>query len=336
MRTLSDKAIQFRTYPVVPRKRIKFDEDTPVDYQSFGSDATVYRCLGGYFTHHTYNLLDYFVSYWFEIFNRKWMEKFGGSFPKKIDDSVIENLSELSPFLKMKKFESADFSDYRINLYLQLEDYAIMPEVSDLDMRKHPSLNYLSSPKLYDVIEKSSKAKIKVEYPMRTIKENSKRKMLGWTNLANLNDQSPWSKLFDFRLLNERKARDGRVVERIYKFGINDLIGLSMIHNTICGGTWSVNPKLYALSGDAQLLYRYLIIAGKRTRNHRIDYIASRIGLREKQKSRLAKTIESIFEELKQAGLINAYSSDARRNGNIYYSFVMHKSPAKDKRVGKR
>ena len=33
------------------------------------------------------------------------------------------------------------------------------------------------------------------------------------------------------------------------------------------GGTWSVNPELYALSGDAQLLYRFLVITGSKQKN---------------------------------------------------------------------
>jgi hypothetical protein len=336
MRILSDKAIQFRTYPVVPRKRVTFDEDTPVDYMSFGSDAPVFKCLGGYFTHHTYNVLDFFVSYWSEIFNRKWVEMFGGNFPKKIDDQVIQRMSELSPILRMNHINAVELTDYRIDLYQQLNDYTIIPEISDVDMRKYPSLNRLSSAKLHEVIDKSSRSRIKTDYPMRVVKENGKRIMLGWTSLTNLRDQAPWSKLFDYRLLTEKKARDGRVIERVYKFGFNDLIGLGMIHNTICSGTWSVNPKLYTVSGDAQLLYRYLIIAGSRSKNHRIDYLAHRIGYREKQKSRLSKCIGRLFEELRQAGLIEGYARQSCGNGNIYYSFVMFRSSAKKKRVEKR
>jgi hypothetical protein len=125
------------------------------------------------------------------------------------------------------------------------------------------------------------------------------------------------------------------VIERIYKFGFNDLIGLGMIHNTICGGTWSVNSKLYIVSGDAQLLYRYFIISGSRSKNHRIDYIAHRIGYREKQKSRLIKCIGRLFEELKQVELIKSYACQSCGNGNICYSFAMFRSSAKNKRVEK-
>ena len=213
MRILSDKAIQFRTYPVVPRKRVTFDEDTPVDYMSFGSDAPVFKCLGGYFTHYTYNLLDFFVSYWSEIFNRKWVEMFGGNFPKKIDDQVIQRMSELSPILRMNHINTVELTDYRIDLYQQLNDYTIIPKISDVDMRKHQSLKGLSSSKLHEVIDKSSRARIKTDYPLRVVKENGKRKMLGWNSLANLRDQAPWSKLFDYILLTEKKARDRHVIE---------------------------------------------------------------------------------------------------------------------------
>jgi hypothetical protein len=168
-------------------------------------------------------------------------------------------------------------------------------------------------------------------YSLRVIKEKQKRKFLGWEDISNLDDQYAWSSLFDFKLLKERRAKDGRVIERIYKFGFNDLLGIAMIHNTICGGTWSVNPNFYVLSGDAQLLYRYLVITGSRYNNHRIDYIGHRIGWREKQKSRLADGIGRLFEELKQAGLIVSYARRNNNHGNIYFSFEIHKPKAKSK-----
>ena len=70
MRTLSDKAIQFRTYPVISRKRIKYDPETPVEFTEFESTVPAFKCLGGYFSHNTYRLLDYFTSHWFEIASR--------------------------------------------------------------------------------------------------------------------------------------------------------------------------------------------------------------------------------------------------------------------------
>jgi len=39
------------------------------------------------------------------------------------------------------------------------------------------------------------------------------------------------------------------------------------------GGTWSVNPELYALSGDAQLLYRFLVIAGSKQKNQSLIWV---------------------------------------------------------------
>lgn len=236
----------------------------------------------------------------------------------------------------MKQIEIGELADQRIDHFQQLRDYTIITAISDVEMRKHPSLNGLSSRKLCEVIDKSSKARIKTEYPLKVVKENGKRKMLGWNSVTNLDDRSPWSNLFEYRLLRKKKGKDGRVVERIYKFGFNDIIGLGMIHNTICKGTWSVNPKLYTVSGDAQLLYRYFVIAGSRSRNHRIDYIGLRLGYRERQKSRLVKGIGTLFEELKQAGLIKSYACQNCGNGNIYYSFVIFKSPAKKKKVEKR
>lgn len=331
MKILSEKAIHFRTYPVIPRKRITFDEGAPVKKSLFESDTPIFKCQGGYFTHYTYNLLDFFVSYWFEIFNGKWRIGFGGNFRRKIDDQIIERLSQLSPILRMNQFDASELADQRIELFQQLEAFTIITEISDFEMRKHPSLNKLSSKKLFEVIEKTSKAKIKTEYPVRVVKEKGKRKILGWKTVSNLSDHLPWSSLFEYKLLEEKTGKDGRVNERIYKFGFNDLFGMAMIHNTICGGTWSVNPKLYSVSGDAQLLYRYFVIAGSRSKNHRIDYIGHRLGYREKQKSRLARCIGRIFQEIKEAGLISNFDCQNNCHGKIYFSFEIHKSTAKNK-----
>lgn len=97
MRSLTDKAIQFRTYPVVPRKRVSFDKSKALIQPLFESDSPIFKCLGGYFTHHTYNLLDFFVSRWLEIFNGKWRVMYGSNFSNKIGDQTIERLSEISP-----------------------------------------------------------------------------------------------------------------------------------------------------------------------------------------------------------------------------------------------
>ena len=97
MRTLSDKAIQFRTYPVIPRKRIKYDTETPVEFNEFESTVPAFKCLGGYFSHNTYRLLDYFTSHWFEIASRKWTEEFGGNIPKAFAGRDLDRLKTLSP-----------------------------------------------------------------------------------------------------------------------------------------------------------------------------------------------------------------------------------------------
>ena len=329
MRSLTDKAIQYRTFPVVPRKRVSFDENAPVITSLFESDTPIFKCQGGYFTHHTYNLLDFFVSDWFKTFNGKWRMKYGSNFSNKIESQTIERLSEISPILQMKQIEIGELANQRIDHFQQLRDYTIIEEISDVDMRKHPSIGKLSSSNLSKVIEKSSNTRIKTEYPLRVIKEKGKRKILGWKTVTNISDHLPWSSLFEYRLLEEKTGNDGRVNERIYKFGFNDLFGMTMIHNTICGGTWSVNPKLYSVSGDTQLLYRYLVIAGSRFKNHRIDYIGHRLGYREKQKSRLTRCIRRLFEELEDAGLIKNFECQNNSHGKIYFSFENLKSTRK-------
>jgi hypothetical protein len=315
----------------MPRKRVKFNENTPVIQSSFGSDDEIFCCTGGYFSHHSYNLLDFFVSCWFEIFNKKWKQKYGSGCPKVFSVRSINRLSEFTPILKLNLNGANHLQDYLIYLFQQMGDYTIINEISDLVMRKHQSLQRMSSMQLNEVIDKTSKAKLKIIYPIRIIKEIKKHKFLGWKYISNLEDKYRWGSLFEYGLINERKGKDGRVIERIYKFGFNSLLGIAMIHNTICSGTWSVNPKLYAVSGDAQLLYRYLVITGSRFKNHRIDYIGHRLGWREEQKSRLERGINRLFEELKNAGLIRSYNCKKNGHGKIYYSFEVLKSTGKRK-----
>jgi hypothetical protein len=90
-----------------------------------------------------------------------------------------------------------------------------------------------------------------------------------------------------------------------------------MIHNTVCGGYWTVNTKLYEVSGDAQLLYRYIVVSGARTNNQRIDYLGHRIGLRETQKGRLNEMIRCLLKELEDVGLIENVKlfSNAKKDG---------------------
>ncbi|WP_319405754.1 hypothetical protein [uncultured Desulfosarcina sp.] len=44
----------------------------------------------------------------------------------------------------------------------------------------------------------------------------------------------------EFSEFGSGKGVDGRILERIYKFGFKNPLGLAMIHNTICGGFWSI------------------------------------------------------------------------------------------------
>jgi hypothetical protein len=304
MRALTDKAIQFRTFPVMPRRRVMFDANVPVILTSFESKDPVFKLMGGYFTRHSYNLLDYFVSRWADIATAKWKQQFGTNYPINPFNEDVERLCKMSPMLRFKPEETAKLNDHLIELCRQMQDYAVIPELSDIEMRRHCSLEGLSSQALFEIIDRTSKARLKTEYSLRVIRSEKKKLFLGYQSIFNLGDHQPWSNLFDYRVINERQGQDGRVVERVYKFVFNGMLGIAMIHNTICGGHWTINPKFYEVSADAQLLYRYLVIAGSRTKNHRVDYIGHRIGLREKQKTRLATCITNLFEELKAAGLI--------------------------------
>jgi hypothetical protein len=276
-------------------------------------------------------LLDFFVSYWFEIASKDWMQKFGSKYPKKLYGQNVENLTALTPMLKTDYEDSRQLQSDLIEVCQALRDYVIIDEISDIEMRKHPSLQGISSVNLLNIIEKSSNTKLKTMLQLRMIKGNKKKPYLGWSNLSILDESAPWSKLFDYRLLDGRKGNDGRVIERIYRFGFKSLLGIAMIHNTICGGFWSVNPKLYQVSGDAQLIYRYLVITGARWKNNSIEYIGHRIGWREKQKSRLCSRLKPLFEELCTAGLINSYNLLPCNRNSYMYSFEIKNKGSKKK-----
>jgi len=325
MRALSDKAIQFRTFPVVPRKRVKFDQDETVTFTEFDSSNILFQCQGGFFTHNSYRLLDFFVSYWFDVVCKNWTKTFGGKYPDKVTGKNIENIMAMTPISTDADNCLLQLTNDRIELCQRLKDYAVIDEISDIEMRRHLSLKGISSSGLHEIIKRTSVTKLKLIYQIRSIKETKKRKYFGWTTFSNLSDSAPWWSLFDYRLLDERKGKDGRVIERIYKFGFNNSLALGMIHNTICGGTWNINPKFYQVSGDAQLLYRYLVITGSRRKNNRIDYMGHRIGWREKQKKRLSDRIGSLFTELLEAGLVSSFVISGNQYSNDLISYEIGK-----------
>ena len=331
MKALTDKAVQFRTYPVIPRKRVKFDPDIAVEIDEYGSENTAFKCLGGFFTHNSYCLLDFFVSHWFEIARRNWTTKFGGQYPTDFFGDIVKNFSVLSPILNMNETRLLDLESDLLGLCQSLRDYVIIDEVSDRTMRLHESLKGISSAALKEIIEKTSCARLKLNYPIRTIKTVKKKQFIGYSTWSNTGDGHSWSKIFDFRIIDEVKGTDGRIVERIYKFGFKSPLGVAMIHNTICGGFWSVNPALYQVSLDAQLLYRYLVITGSRRNNHTADYLAHRLGWREKQRSRIIQRLKIHFEELRDAGLIESYEATENLHHGCLFSFRLQSKRAKKK-----
>jgi hypothetical protein len=309
----------------MPRKRVKFDEKKPVVFIEPGSDLPVFKYLGGYFTHNSYRLLDYFTSHWFEVARKKWTQEFGGKYPKNFGGKALEKLAVLTPMFNGNGSSSVQLENDLLDLCRSMQDYAIIEEVSDRQMRKHPSLKGISSAELFEIIKKTSKARLKTNYPVRSLKRKGKKTFIGWETWSNLNDTASWSKLFDYRLLDEKKGADGRIIERIYKFGFNTPLGIAMIHNTICGGFWSVNTNLYQVSADAQLLYRYLVITGSRKKNNSAEFIGYRIGWREKQKKRLASRLEALFQELCEAKLITSYVLSSNCQSGYLFSFEIGK-----------
>lgn len=322
MRTLTDRGILWRTFPVIPRKRVKFNPDEPLEFTLFESNDPVFRCLGGYFTHHSYNLLDWFVSRWDEIAGRIWIEKFRQDRPSSLKNQ-LEYLPKLTPILSWRKEQLFELNQNLPELFQHFQNLAIIPQVSDLEMRKHPALERLSSKGLNEVIERTSKVKIKTIYPIRIL--DPKQKRFEWFYEINLKDTDPWSHLFEYRLLEEIKSQSGKVNERIYKFGFTGLFSLLMIHNTICGGYWNMNPKLYQVSEDAQLLYRYLVIAGSRNQVNRLEYVGHRLGWREKNKKRLAEAFKPILQELVELGLIQGFNIFVQKGKKYFCSIDVGK-----------
>ena len=330
MRTLTDKAIQFRTFPVVPKKRVKFDPNEVVEFIEYGSDNPVFQCRGGYFTHNSYRLLDYFVSHWSEVAQWIFKTKFGEKYPENLFGNNIAKLYELTPILKMTGNGNApDLEHDLLGLCQGMGDFVVIDEVSDYTMRSHPSLSGLSSIDLNRIIEKTSQVQLKIQYSLRSIKTFKKTQAFGYIPWSNLKDDRPWSKLFDYRVVNEIKGADGRILERIYKFGFKNPLGLAMIHNTICGGHWTMNSSLYGLSADAQLLYRYLIITGARRKNNTPEYLAHRLAWREKQKSRIIQRLKILFEEIRSAGLIKDFTAVENNHHGCLFSYSL--SPTKKK-----
>lgn len=328
MKTLTDRGILWRTFPVIPRKRVRFDSTAPVEFSLFESDDPVFKCLGGYFTHNTYNLFDWFVSYWHNIAVKKWVESFRQDYPSIFRKNHLDSLMRVTPILRYKKDELFEIRNNLPELFHHFQDYARF-EISDLDMRSHPSLRRLSSRGLYDVIERTSNSKIKTIYPIRILDAGKKGKPFTWFYEMNLKETAPWWQLFSYRVVEEIKGKDGRINGRIYKFQFADLLPLLMIHNTLCRAFWTMNPNLYKLSADAQLLYRFMVIAGARLKYHRVDFIGHRLGWREGQAKRIASALNPLLKQIEDAGLLSKFTTS---NLDHKYLCTFEVKPSKNKK----
>jgi len=147
-----------------------------------------------------------------------------------------------------------------------------------------------------------------------------------------LKESDSWWQFFSYRVIGENKGKDGRINERIYKFQFADLLPILMIHNTLCRASWTMNPGLYELSPDAQLLYRYMIIAGARLKYHRADFIGHRLGWREKQAKRIASALNPILKEVEDAGLLSKFSPSTL-DRKYFFSFEVRSSKNKKNKV---
>jgi hypothetical protein len=313
---------------VIPRRRVRFDPGVQVEFSLFGSNDPVFKCLGGYFTHNSYNLFDWFVSYWHDLAVKKWVELFREDYPMAFRKNHLDSLMRFTPILRYKKEDLFEIRDNLPELFHHFQDYARF-EASDLDMRSHPSLQRLSSRGLYDVIERTSKSKIKTIYPIRILDAGRKGKPFTWFYEMNLKETDSWWQLFSYRVVEEIKGKDGRINERIYRFQFADLLPILMIHNTLCRASWTMNPNLYKLSPDAQLFYRYLVIAGARLKYHRVDFIGHRLGWREKQAKRIASALNPLLKEIEDAGLLSKFTS-SNLDHRYFFSFEV-KSPKNKK-----
>ena len=175
MKSISDRGILWRTFPVFPRKRVRFNPDVPADFTLFESNEPIFKCLGGYFTHNSYNLLDSFVSYWSELAGRQWLEKFGQNYPGAFKKYQLKDLMEITPILGYGKEDLLGLNNSFFGVIQRLEDYVLIPCMSDLEMRKHPGLKRFSSKELHEVIDKTSRARIKTIYPIRILDPQAKR-----------------------------------------------------------------------------------------------------------------------------------------------------------------
>ena len=328
MKTLTDRGILWRTFPVVPRKKVRFDPAVVVKFSLFESNDPVFKCLGGYFTHNTYNLFDWFVSYWHSLAVKKWVELFREDYPSVFRKNHLDSLMRVTPVLRYKKDELFEIRNNLPELFHHFQDYARF-EISDLDMRSHPSLQRLSSRELYDVIERTSNSKIKTIYPIRILDLSRKGKPFTWFYEMNLKETAPWWQLFSYRIIGEIKGKDGRINGRIYKFQFADLLPLLMIHNTLCRAFWTMNPNLYKLSADAQLLYRFMVIAGARLKYHRVDFIGHRLGWREGQAKRIASALNPLLKNLKDSGLLSKFTP-SNLDRKYFFTFEV-KSPKNKK-----
>jgi len=311
LKTLTDKGINYSTFPTRDGKRFGNNSTVLSEFKLFNSIVVVCQVYG-IFDHNTHRLLDFIISYWAEIVKRNWLQDFNESYPTTFKKNNMEKLIRFDSLLRLKDEEQITLHEHMIDHLLKFKDYIEIEAISDRTMRSHPALKSLSSKTLYRIIDNTAHVNIKTRYPIHIVKNN----YLGWYLNSRPEIDTPFSKLLQYRLLEEKKAKNGRVIERVYRFKFTSHLNMLMIHNTICGGTWNVNPNLYCVSGDAQLLYRCMVIGGSRRLNNSIEFISHRMGWKEKQAGRQVRSIERLLNELINFKLLKDFEivTNGRKN----------------------
>ncbi len=173
----------------------------------------------------------------------------------------------------------------------------------------------ISSNDIMNLLLETSRVEFKIVYPVR-LQEGKKQK----NNNYYMNF---FSRFFEFGFI-DRERDDGIIRNREYYVAFNTILGELFAHNLLSKNYDWVEPSFYTLPYSAQILYRRFLIHNNYLHTQlKLETIAEKLNLRDKNKSNLVKTIEqSALNPLIEQGLIESYVKEEGLQG---WKFIINR-----------
>ena len=226
-------------------------------------------------------------------------------------DPLPENQEPI--FDNLKSIEDREFEFVTpLNPINQNDDHAIETNTATIKNRRIYSIaiddNHfrratglkMSSKEIFNLLDKTSNAKFKLPFPVIVKNSNGKETIHKMNN---------FSRFFEMNEVVTKVRKDGVVQSRIYEIEFATFLGELFVNNLLSKHNDRVDLRFYRLPANAQLFYRrFLLHINFFTKPLNLETIVNGLGLQDKNKITLTKTIEkNILEPLIRDNLISSY-----------------------------